>query len=102
MVPTISLDMLEPFAALVPVLAAVASAALKGAILVALAAVAAATLLRHHSAAARHALWTGALVAHVVLVLAAPFLPAIPLPASRLPTWLSDSVIRQSPSDVAP
>jgi beta-lactamase regulating signal transducer with metallopeptidase domain len=97
MIPTISPEVLQPLTALQPVLAAVASAALKGAILVAIAYAAASTLLRHHSAAARHALWTGVVAAHLVLVVAAPLLPAIALPAPDLPTWLGGGVTRESP-----
>ncbi len=88
MMPTISLDLLEPLRALAPILTTVATAALKGAVLIAFAAVAGATLLRHQPSAVRHALWTAALAAHLVLVFSGAFLPAIPLAGVRIPQWL--------------
>jgi beta-lactamase regulating signal transducer with metallopeptidase domain len=93
MILTLSLDTLAPLSALAPVLAAVASAALKGVLPVSVAALAAATVLRHRSAASRHAVWTHALAAHLLLVAAAPLLPAVSLPEVRLPAWLAPSSI---------
>jgi beta-lactamase regulating signal transducer with metallopeptidase domain len=61
--------------------------ALKGAILIA-AAAAAAYLLRKHSAAARHAVWTAAVLGHLALPLLTLVAPEWRLPIVRTPGWM--------------
>ena len=64
--------------------------ALKGALLVALGGLAA-LLLRHRSAAARHAAWTAAVVAHLALPVLTITVPAIRLPLLMPPPWFGAS-----------
>lgn len=59
-------------------LSALGGAAAKGTLILAVAA-ALSVAMRRRSAAARHALWTGALAAQLLMLLASPFLPPIPL-----------------------
>jgi beta-lactamase regulating signal transducer with metallopeptidase domain len=66
------------FAAMNPLAATVGVAALKGAVIVVLAAIVV-RLLRNRSASARHAVWATAVLAHIVL-LAAPLLPKVDIP----------------------
>ena len=68
-------------------------AALKGTILIAAAALAA-YLLRSHSAAARHAAWTAAVVGHLALPAVTLLVPAWRLPFLPAPPWLQSSTPR--------
>src|SRR6266550_2479627 len=68
-------------------------AALKGTILIAAAAIAA-YLLRSHSAAARHAAWTAAVVGHLALPAVTLLVPAWRLPFLPAPPWLQSSAPR--------
>jgi len=68
-------------------------AALKGTILIAAAALAA-YLLRSHSAAARHAAWTAAVVGHLALPAVTLLVPAWRLPFLPAPPWLESSTPR--------
>src|SRR5947207_9345688 len=65
-------------------------AALKGTILIVAAALAA-YLLRSHSAAARHAAWTAAVVGHLALPAVTLLAPAWRLPFLPAPPWLQSS-----------
>src|SRR4051812_50199201 len=69
-------------------------AALKGAILVLIAAIAA-FLLRNRSAASRHAVWTSAVVGHLTIPVLALLLPAWTMPLLPAASWM------QSRSSVA-
>ena len=70
-------------------------AALKGTILIADAALAA-YLLRSHSAAARHAAWTAAVVGHLALPAVTLLVPAWRLPFLPAPPWLQSSTPQTS------
>ena len=94
----------SPTTIVVDALPFVADAAVKGAIVFALA-VLAVTLLRRHSAATRHAIWAGAVAAQLAIPVLAALLPAwrIPLLPS-ISRRLSESPIRleYTPSGAAP
>src|SRR4051812_39528283 len=62
-------------------------AAVKGAILVLIAAVAA-YLLRNRSAASRHAVWTSAVVGHLTIPILALLLPAWTMPLLPTASWM--------------
>ena len=63
-------------------------AALKGAVLVGAAALAA-YLLRHRSAAARHAIWTAAMAGHLALPVLALVAPEWRIPLVAAPAWMA-------------
>jgi hypothetical protein len=73
------------FQSAVPILT---DAALKGAILVAIAA-AAAYLLRNRSAASRHAAWTAAVIGHLAIPALVLLLPAWKMPFVPAASWMS-------------
>ncbi|MFN2602780.1 MAG: M56 family metallopeptidase [Gemmatimonadaceae bacterium] len=76
-------------------------AALKGTILIAAAALAA-YLLRSHSAAARHAAWTAAVVGHLALPAVTLLAPAWRLPFLPAPPWLESTVTGNPQLETSP
>ena len=74
--------------AMTPAVLLLVDAALKGAILVGVAALAA-YLLRHRSAAARHAVWTAAMAGHLALPVLALVAPEWRIPLVAAPAWIS-------------
>jgi beta-lactamase regulating signal transducer with metallopeptidase domain len=77
-------------------------AALKGAILVAIAAVAA-YLLRKRSAASRHAAWTAAVIGHLAIPALVFLLPAWTMPILPATSWMraESAAITAAPIDIA-
>ncbi|HUR00209.1 MAG TPA: M56 family metallopeptidase, partial [Gemmatimonadaceae bacterium] len=77
-------------------------AALKGAILVLIAAVAA-FLLRNRSAASRHAVWTSAVVGHLTIPVLALLLPAWTMPLLPAASWMQSSpAVATAPASITP
>ena len=65
-------------------------AALKGALLVAIAAIAV-YLLRNRSAASRHAVWSAAVIGHLIIPVLVLLLPAWRLPVLPAAGWMQSS-----------
>src|ERR1700731_2263671 len=80
-------DFIAGHSSLQNVLPTLSDAALKGAILVVIAALAV-YLLRNRSAASRHAVWTAAVVGHLAIVALVFVLPAWTLPILPAAPWL--------------
>lgn len=72
-------------------------AALKGALLIALGG-AVALLLRRRSAAARHAAWTAAVVAHLAIPVLTLAIPGIDCPLLPTPPWLTVATLAAAPT----
>ena len=73
----------------------VLAAALKGMLLIALAFVAT-HLLRHRSAAIRHAIWASAVLGHLILLLALPFVPRVSVPIIPSIGWNTPAEVPQA------
>ena len=79
---------------LTPVFAILADTALKGLVLIAAAAIAA-YALRKKSAAARHAVWTAAVLGHLALPILTLLVPQWRIPLLPAPAWLAASQVSQ-------
>ena len=75
-------------------------AALKGAILFALAGIAA-YLLRNRSAASRHAVWTAAVIGHLAIPVFAVLLPEWRIPLLPQASWMRAPIVPEVPAPIA-
>ncbi|MFN2635756.1 MAG: M56 family metallopeptidase [Gemmatimonadaceae bacterium] len=82
------------------VLPTLVDAALKGAVLVAIAALAT-YVLRDRSAASRHAIWTAAIVGHLTIPILALLMPAWTVPVVPAAPWMTPPVASTAPRTTA-
>src|SRR5688500_5218509 len=80
---------------LTPFFAVLADTALKGLVLIAAAAIAT-YVLRKKSAAARHAVWTAAVIGHLALPVLSVLVPQWRIPLMPAPVWLATPDVSQT------